>query len=83
MFSKFFTWNKFDLIKGAIVLLITTVLSTALQSLEAGILPTLPQLKAALITGAIASLSYMIKNLLTNVEGKFLKVTQKKNEPIN
>jgi hypothetical protein len=70
--AKLFSWNWKDAGKAAIMLVITTVATAVLQIIESGSFPTLDQLKTALIVGATAGVSYLIKNFLSNSDGQFL-----------
>jgi hypothetical protein len=73
MNSSIFSLNWGDFGKGLIVAFLTAFLATIGQAVELGQLPTLPMLKVAAIAGATAGIAYIIKNLLSNDEGKFLK----------
>ena len=63
--SGFLNLNLKDVGKAALMLLITTFVSNIVQSIQSGSLPTLAQLKTALIIGATAAVSYLLKNLFT------------------
>jgi len=69
----FGTINWADLGKGIIVAFLTAFLAIIGQSIEAGQLPTLAEIKVAALAGATAGIAYLIKNLLSNNEGKFLR----------
>jgi hypothetical protein len=71
--SSIFTINWADLGKAIVVLFITTFLGIIALSLEAGKFPTSVELLKALHTAALATLSYLVKNILTNNQGQFLK----------
>lgn len=72
MNSSFFSLNWYDFVKGLIVAVLTVFLATLGQTLEMGQLPTLEMIKTAAIAGATAGIAYIIKNLLSNEEGRFL-----------
>lgn len=69
----FGTINWADFGKGIIVAFLTTFLAIIGQAVEAGSLPTLAQIKMAALAGATAGVGYIVKNLLSNSEGKFLQ----------
>ncbi len=80
-FSKFFAVNGRDIVKGLIVSVLATVLSSLVTIVEAGQLPTADQWKAIGMMAAGAGLSYFLKNFLTNSEDKFLEPEPKAEEP--
>jgi hypothetical protein len=80
-FSKFFAINGRDLVKGLIVAVLATVLSSLVTIIEAGQLPTADQWKAIGMMAAGAGLSYFLKNFLTNSEDKFLSPDPKPEAP--
>jgi hypothetical protein len=71
--SGIFTINWADFGKGIIVAIITAFLATIEGIVDAGGLPSLSELKTALIIGGTAGVAYIIKNLLTGSSGVFLK----------
>jgi hypothetical protein len=71
--SNFFTLNWGDLGKGVLMTILMSIGTALLTILEAGDLPTVSQLIAISKIAGIAGLTYLIKNALTNNEGKFLK----------
>jgi len=72
--SKFFLLNWRDFLKGFIVAVITVLLTGLYQAIEAGQFPTSwTQWKAILIASLGAGIAYIIKNLLSNSQDKFLK----------
>jgi len=81
MFSKFLEINGRDLIKGLIVAVLATVLSSLVTIIEAGQLPTTEQWKTIGMMAAGAALTYFLKNFLTNSEDKFLSPDPKPEEP--
>lgn len=66
-FSKLFNINMGDLGRGFIVTLIAAALTVLYQSIQDGAIPTLLQLKTAIMIGLGAGISYLIKNVLTGV----------------
>lgn len=75
--SDLFKLNMQDLLKGAVITFITSVLTAVLTILEAGGIPDWAQIKVIVTTGLIAGVSYLLKNFLTDSQGK-LKVSNKK-----
>ena len=75
--SDLFKLNMQDLLKGAVITFITSVLTAVLTILEAGEMPDWNQLKVIATTGIIAGISYLIKNILTDNTGK-IKISSKK-----
>lgn len=75
MNSSFFSINWRDVSKSALLLLITSVLTTVLTSLQTDPphVPTLQDLKTALFYGGAAAVSYIIRKLLENSNGDVLK----------
>ena len=80
MKNKLYQLGTNDLIKGFIVAVLTVVLTGALTSLQAGVLPDLATVKTLIVTGLGAGVAYILKNLLTNSEDQFLKKEPKKDE---
>ena len=68
--SPFGKLNLRDLVNGLIVAFLTASLTGLISILDSGVLPTLEQLKAAGLAGLVASLAYLLKNLVTNSGGK-------------
>lgn len=71
MKSTFLTLNVRDLVNGLIVTVLAAVLTIVQTTVEAGSLNFDWQLIAK--AGLTAAISYLIKNLLTNSSGTFLK----------
>ena len=69
-------WN--DAIKGIIVSILTSTLTSIYDIISNGGLPTADQWKAIGIAGATAGVGYVIKNLLTNSNDQFAKTEPKK-----
>jgi hypothetical protein len=68
--STFFNLNLQDLAKGLIVTVLTSVLTIAYNTVNAGSLTF--DWKAIGLTALTSGLAYLMKNLLTNSEGEFL-----------
>lgn len=68
--SNFGKLNLRDLTNGLIVAFLTASLTSLIAILDSGVLPTLAELKAAGLAGLVASLAYLLKNLVTNSGGK-------------
>ena len=83
MKTKLYQLGKNDLIKGFIVAVLTVVLTGSLTSLQAGVLPDLATVKTLIVTGLGAGVAYILKNLLTNSEDKFLKKEPKDEKTSN
>lgn len=64
--SSLYGLNWQDALKGFIVAVITAGLATVEQSISAGIMPNLIQLKTAGLVGLGAGLAYLIKNFFTS-----------------
>lgn len=71
--SKLLSLNWHDIIKALLVAFLTTFVATIGQSLDAGIFPTLAQIKVAALSGLAAAVAYLAKNLFTNSNGQILK----------
>lgn len=72
-YSDFFKLNWRDIGKAVLMLFITSVLTTITEVIGTGSLPTLSQIKTALLSGLIVSIGYIIKNVFTNSDGEALK----------
>ena len=68
--SSFGKLNLHDLVNGLVVAFLTASLTGLITILDNGMLPTLAELKAAGLAGLVASLAYLLKNLVTNSGGK-------------
>ena len=77
MDAKFLQLNIKDFTRGLIISALTVVLSGVGTILSAGAMPTVPQLKVIGLSALAAGISYLIKNLLTNSQDKFLSVEPK------
>jgi len=68
--SSFGKLNLRDLVNGLVVAFLTASLTGLITILDSGVLPDLSQLKAAGLSGLVAALAYLLKNLVTNSNGK-------------
>lgn len=68
--SPFLKLNVRDLVNGLVVAFLTSALTGLIQILDAGVLPTLVELKTSGLAGLVASLAYLLKNLVTNSQGE-------------
>jgi 4-amino-4-deoxy-L-arabinose transferase-like glycosyltransferase len=80
--SPFGKLNLRDLINGLVVAFLTASLTGLVQVLDSGVLPTLAELKSAGLAGVVASLAYLLKNLVTNSQGEMAKVEQAAGEDV-
>jgi hypothetical protein len=71
--SPFGKLNLRDLINGLVVAFLTASLTGLIQTLDSGVLPTLAELKTSALAGTVASLAYLLKNLVTNSQGEIAK----------
>ena len=72
-YSNFLSLNWRDAVNGYVVAFFSTALVGIIETLDAGQLPSLGELKTAAIVGLTAGLSYLLKNLLTNASGQLFK----------
>lgn len=72
-YSNFLSLNWRDAVNGFVVAFFSTALVGIIETLDAGQLPSLEELKTAAIVGLTAGLSYLLKNLLTNASGQLFK----------
>lgn len=68
--SKYFSLNSADFIKGLILAVLTSVLTIVYNTLQAGSLVF--DWKSIGTTALTTAIAYLMKNLLTNSDGKFL-----------
>ena len=66
-----------DLLRGFVVAMLSTALSSAVVILQAGNLPTMTQLKTIALVGVSSGVSYLVKNLLTNSNDQMFKTEEK------
>lgn len=71
--SKFGAINIRDAVNGFLITFLTASLNGIVQTLDAGHLPTIEQIKADAMIGFTAGLSYLIKNFLQNQNGELFK----------
>jgi len=71
--SSFLKLNFQDLLKGVIVTVLTSVLTSVYTIIQSGVMPTLAELKTIALTGLMAGIAYLCKNILTNSNGQVLK----------
>ncbi len=71
--SSYFNLNLKDLAKGAIVAIISALVSAIIPAIDSGTLPDMAQLKAAGWIALTAGVSYLLKNLFTNSDDAFMK----------
>jgi hypothetical protein len=72
-FSDLYNLNYRDLLNGWVIAFLTAFLTAASSSMGSGKVPTFEDLKMFSAIGCSAGVSYLIKNLFTNNEGKFFK----------
>lgn len=70
MNSEFLRLNTQDVLKGALVIAGTALLTAMLPMLQSGKIPTLEELKVVLLAATSAGITYFLKNLFTNSDGK-------------
>jgi len=70
--SKFLSLNAKDAIKGLVVAFFSAVLTGIYQLIQTGGSLTWPTIKPILITGVVALLGYLIKNVLTNSQDQLI-----------
>lgn len=71
--SPFGKLNLRDLVNGVVVAFLTASLTGLIQVLDSGVLPNFSELKSAGLAGLVASLAYLLKNLMTNSQGEMVK----------
>lgn len=69
-YSNFLSLNLRDAVNGFVVAFFSTALVGIIETLDAGHLPSIGEIKTAVIVGLTAGLSYLLKNLLTNASGQ-------------
>jgi hypothetical protein len=74
--SSFLTVHWKDFVKGFFISFLTAFLTTVVQMLQDGSIPTLGEFRGAGIAGLTAGLAYVIKNWLTNSNDQLLKKEQ-------
>ena len=71
MMSSFLSLNKRDVINGIVVAFLSAALAGTIAALEAGVLPSIEDLKSDGIFGLKAAAAYLLKNIFSNNEGIF------------
>jgi hypothetical protein len=79
--SSFFSWNKFDFVKAAVMAAGTAISTNLIEILQASKIPTIDQLKAAAIVGLTTGMVYLLKQLITNAQGQLGKKDTSAIEP--
>lgn len=74
VFSDFFSLNVYDLFKGAITSVLSSVLAMIYNLInESGSLPSGAQWKTIAVFGLTTFLGYLLKNLFSNSDGTVAK----------
>jgi hypothetical protein len=82
--SSFLTLGISDFWKGLIVVVLTAVLTSIYQLIEAeGLNITWAQVKVIISASLLAGIAYILKNLTTNNKGEILKKDKKEFDPKN
>jgi len=68
--SKLFNLNGKDLIKGAIVTVLSSLSMGLLVYLDDSQIPTLEELKSVVVFSLVAGASYLLKNFITDDNDK-------------
>ena len=71
--SKLGQFNWRDLLHAFIITFLSSSLTGLIQVLDSGMLPTLASMKVHAVVGLTAGLSYVLKVLLENSNGQFMK----------
>lgn len=71
--SKFFSWNGFDFIKGAVMAAASAGANVVLNIVNDSALPSVTELRNAAVVGVCAGIAYLIKQLFTNSTGQLAK----------
>ena len=73
MKSKFLSLQAKDWIRGLFMSVSAAIVDALILTLNSGAMPTPEQYKGIAITGGVAGLVYISKNLLTNSQDEFVK----------
>lgn len=73
MKSQFLKLNFKDVVKGSIVVLLTTILSSVITIIQVGSIPSSTDIKGILATACTAGFAYFVKNLFTNSNDEIAK----------
>ena len=71
--SKFLSLTAIDFIKGLILSVLSVVVSAIYEITQTGNMPTMQQWNSIATMAFCAFISYLIKNIFTNSNDKFLK----------
>jgi hypothetical protein len=71
--SALFSLNLRDALNGFLIAFLTAFLTAVSSALSSGVFPPLSDLKAFVLIGITAGVSYITKNLFTNNNGELLK----------
>lgn len=77
MNADFMRINVDDLLRGFVVAMMSSILSSAVVILQAGNLPNMTQVKMIALVGVSSGVSYLAKNLLTNSKDQMFKTEAK------
>lgn len=72
-----FSLNWADIGKGVLVAFLTVFLAAIGQSIDAGTLPSIEQIKVAALAGLAAGIAYLIKQFFTNTVAQAKKTLDK------
>lgn len=72
-FSSLYKLNYRDLFNGWVIAFLTAFFTALSNSMGTGEIPDLEDVKIFCAIGFSAGISYLVKNLVTNNEGKFFK----------
>ena len=72
MKSKLFTLDSRDLLNGLLIAFLAALLDGIIKLLEIGSSFDWVSLRPVIITGIVAALSYLLKNLATNSQNQLL-----------
>ena len=75
--AKFLSVNLKDIAKGFITAFTTAFITALYQLISTGHLPTPVEWKTTGLVGLVAGLGYLLKNVFTNSEDKFMKPEKK------
>ena len=78
MKSEFLKLNWVDLGKGLLIAFFSALITGLYELLQTGAVLDWLTIKPVLLVAVAAMLSYLIKNLFTNSEGKVFKLERKK-----
>ena len=80
MNSKFLNLGKNDILKGVLIAMLTAIVTALYNALDAGTFEfTWVFFKPIVLSSIGAAMAYLLKNVLTNSDGKFAKPETKNN----